>query len=73
MEKGGYDVVIAPYSEHASVEANQRDSAAEYIPVAQSEEEEKAARQSYSRVLMADRAEIKHYLKAIHKTLTGKA
>ena len=73
MKKGGYDVVIAPYGEHASVEASQGDSAAEYIPVALSKDEEKAARQSYSRVLVADRAEIKHYLKAIHKSLTSKA
>jgi hypothetical protein len=73
MKKGGYDVVIAPYGEHASVEASQRDSAAEYIPVALSQDEETAARQSYSRVLVADRAEIKHYLKAIHKSLTNKA
>ena len=73
MEKGGYDVVIAPYSEHASVEANQRGSKAEFIPVALSAEEEKVARQSYKRVLVADHAEIKHYLKAIHKSLTGKA
>lgn len=73
MEKGGYDVVIAPYREHASVEANQRGSGAQYIPVALSEEEAKAARQSYKRVLVADQAEIKHYLKAIHKSLKSKA
>jgi hypothetical protein len=73
MEKGGYDVVIASYRDRASVEANQRGSGAEYIPVALNEDEEKVARQSYSRVLVADRAEIKHYLKAIHKSLTSKA
>lgn len=73
MKKGGYDVVIAPYSEHSAVEAHQQDSGAEYIPVAQSEEEEDTARQSYSRVMAADRAEIKHYLKTIHKSLKSKA
>jgi len=73
MGKGGYDVVIAPYSEHSAVEANQSDSGAEYIPVAQNDEEEKAARQSYGSVLVADQAEIKHYLKTIHKLLKGKA
>jgi hypothetical protein len=74
MEKGGYDVVIAPYRDHASVEAiQQQGPGAEYIPVALNEEEEKAARQSYKRVLVADQAEIKHFLKAIHKSLTGKA
>jgi len=73
MEKGSYDVVIAPYRDHASVEANQRGSGAEYIPIALSEEEAETARQSYNRVLVADQAEIKHYLKAIHKSLTKKA
>jgi predicted dinucleotide-binding enzyme len=73
MEKGGYDVVIAPYSEHEAVEARQADSGAEFIPVALSEEEEEAAKQSYNRVLVADKDEIKHYLKAIHKSLKSKA
>jgi len=73
MDKGGYDVVIAEYSEHATVEANQQGSGAEYIPVALNAEEAKAARQSYNRVLVADQAEIKHYLKAIHKSLKSKA
>jgi hypothetical protein len=42
------------------------------IPVAESEEEEQAAKQAYDRVLLADQAEIKHYLKAIHKSLKSK-
>jgi len=73
MEKGGYDVVIAPYSEHVAVEARQGGSGVEFIPVAESPEEEKAAKQSYDRVLVANDAEIKHYLKAIHKALKSKA
>jgi len=73
MDKGGYDVVIAAYSDHAVVEANQEDSGTEFIPVAGSKEEQNAAKQSYDRVLLADQAEIKHYLKAIHKSLKGKA
>jgi menaquinone-dependent protoporphyrinogen IX oxidase len=72
MEKGGYDVVIAAYSDHAVVEANQEGSGAEFIPVAVSEEEEEVARRSYDRVLVADQAEVKHYLKAIHKSLKSK-
>jgi hypothetical protein len=72
MEKGGYDVVIAAYSDHAVVEANQEGSGAEFIPVAVSEEEEQVARRSYDRVLVADQAEVKHYLKAIHKSLKSK-
>jgi hypothetical protein len=72
MGRGGYDVVIAAYSDHAMVEANQEGSGTEFIPVAESEEEEQAAKQAYDRVLLADQAEIKHYLKAIHKSLKSK-
>lgn len=72
MGKGGYDVVIAAYSDHAVVEANQEGSGTQFIPVALSEEEEQAAKQSYDRVLLADQAEVKHYLKAIHKSLKSK-
>jgi hypothetical protein len=73
MDRGGYDVVIAAYSDHAMVEANQEGSGTEFIPVAVSEEEKQAAKRAYDRVLLADQAEIKHYLKAIHKTLKSKA
>jgi len=69
MEKGGYDVVIAAYSDHAVVEANQEGSGTEFIPIAMNKEEQNAAKRSYDRVLLADQAEIKHYLKAIHKSL----
>ena len=72
MGKGGYDVVIAAYSDHAVVEANQEGSGTEFIPVAESEEEEQAAKRAYDRVLLADKAEVKHYLKAIHKLLKSK-
>lgn len=71
--KGGYDVVIAAYSEHAVVEASNKDSRTEYIPVALSKEEMTAAKRSYNRVLDADKSEIKDYLKAIHKSLKRKA
>lgn len=47
-------------------------SGAEFIPVAVSREEEQAAKISYDRVLLADRSEIMHYLKAIHKSLKSK-
>jgi len=72
MDKGGYDIVIAAYSDHAVVEANQEDSGTEFIPVAVSKEEEQAAKPVYDRVLLADQAEIKDYLKAIHKSLKSK-
>ena len=72
MDRGGYDVVIAAYSDHAMVEANQEGSGTEFIPVAVSEEEKQAAKRAYDRVLLADQAEVKHYLKAIHKSLKSK-
>ncbi|HSG97759.1 MAG TPA: ABC transporter substrate-binding protein [Woeseiaceae bacterium] len=71
--KGDYDVVIAAYSDHAVVEANQKGSGTEFIPVAETREEEQAAKRVYDHVLLADQAEIKHYLKAIHKSLKSKA
>ena len=76
LEKGGYDVVIAPYSDHETVESSTsqaKASTASFIPVATSAEEEKMAKQSYARVMAANRDEIKHYLKAIHRTLKSKA
>ncbi|NND55931.1 MAG: hypothetical protein HKN57_01650 [Xanthomonadales bacterium] len=53
------------YSDHAVVEANQEGSGTEFIPVAESKEEQNAAKRSYDRVLLADQAEINRYLKAI--------
>lgn len=76
MEKGGYDVVIAAYSEHEAVESSVGKAtsvAATFLPVALNDEEEELAKQSYDKVMMADKDEIKHYLKAIHKTLKSKA
>lgn len=74
MGKGGYDVVIAAYADHDAVESTaQGSSATTYLPVALSKEEAKVAEQSYGEVLVADRDEIKDYLKAIHKTLKAKA
>jgi len=72
LEKGGYDVVIAPYSDHQSVESTTgatTNSDAVYLPVALSKEEEKQAEKSYAQVMNAEKDEIKHYLRAIHKTL----
>lgn len=76
LQKGGYDVVIAPYSEHEIVESsanNSQSTTATFLPVALSSDEEEIANQTYSKVMMADKDEIKHYLKAIHKTLKSKA
>ena len=75
LGSGGYDVVIAPYSEHEQVESGSKVPGAEkttYLPVAVNDDEEKVAEQSYSKVMLADNDDIKNYLRAIHKTLKGK-
>ncbi len=74
LAKGGYDVVIAAYSEHEAVESGTAiTSNTTYLPVALNGEEVKLAKKSYNRVMMAEKDGIKHYLKAIHKTLKSKA
>lgn len=75
LSSGNYDVVIASYSEHDKVEATTArasSSHATYLPVAMDAQQESLAKQSYERVMVADQDEIKHYLKAIHKTLKSK-
>lgn len=75
LATGDYDVVIAPYSEHEAVESGTSKltaSNATFLPVASNREEEKLAKQSYDRVMLAEKDEIKHFLKAIHKTLKSK-
>jgi len=75
LETGNYDVVIAPYSDHAAVESSSEAAGSAnttYLPVALNGDEKQMASQSYSKVMMADHDEIKHYLKAIHKTLKNK-
>lgn len=75
MGSGNYDVVIGSYGDHDAIESTVTNSAAgtKYLPVALSKQEVDAAEQSYDEVMLADRDEIKDYLKAIHKTLKAKA
>jgi len=76
LQSGDYDVVIASYSEHEAVEASTSGNTASqttYLPVALDSQEETLAKQDYERVMIAEQDEIKHYLKAIHKTLKSKA
>lgn len=74
LEKGGYDVVIAPYSERHAVESTSGANAnPSFLPIAMNSEEEQQAKQSYRRVMLPAKHEIKHYLKAIHKTLKSRA
>lgn len=73
LKSGDYDVVIAPYSDHGAVEANATGSSGTaYLPVALTTDEAEVANEDYSRVMVAEQHEIKHYLKAIHKTLKEK-
>ena len=72
LKSGSYDVVIAPYRDHTTVESSQNAAVSvdtAYLPVALNKEEKKVADLDYSTVMLADRDEIKHYLKAIHKSL----
>ncbi len=72
MSQGQFDVVIAAYSDHNAIESTSA-TGTTYLPVALNKEEAKVAEQSYDYVMVADRDEIKNYLKAIHKTLKAKA
>ena len=75
LGSGNYDVVIAPYSEHMAVESGSEvagSTTTTFLPVALNEDEEDIASRSYSNVMVAEKDEIKHYLKAIHKTLKSK-
>lgn len=75
MGMGRYDVVIGAYSEHDAIESmvSSNVSGATYLPVVDTEVEAKSMERNYSQVMIASRDEIKHYLKAIHKTLKSKA
>ena len=64
---GAYDVVIAAYSHESSVASNVGD--ATFLPVALTKDEEQQALVEYERVMLAEKDEIKHYLRAIHQTL----
>lgn len=70
LQSGSYDVVIAAYSDHTAVESSAGSTA--FLPVAMDEQEAEVAKAAYGKVLVADKDELKHYLKAIHKTLKSK-
>ena len=71
LGSGAYDVVIAAYADRSSVvpSASAASDAPTFLPVAQTEDEEMQARNEHERVMLAEKDEIKHYLKAIHQTL----
>jgi len=69
LERGGYDVVIAPFSARNTIEQTSISANAAYLPVAMNDEEERLARQSYERVMVPRKHELKHYLREIHRVL----
>lgn len=75
LESGSYDVVIAPFSERTTIESATTGGAdnTSFLPVALTKEDEKLAKQSYDRVMVPEKHEIKHYLKAIHIALRNRA
>ena len=71
-----YDVVIAPFSDHDAIQASANASGNKktaFLPVAHDRQEAEIAHQTYAKVMVADRDESKHYLKAIHKALKEKS
>ena len=68
---GAYDVVIAAYSDQSTIESTTSVTADApiFLPVALDSDEEAQARMEYERVMLAEKHEIKHYLKAIHQVL----
>lgn len=71
LNKGTYDIVIAPYSEHVAIEATPGRSA--FLPIAVNDEDERLAKSSYKQVMLPGKHEVKHYLKAIHLSLKSSA
>lgn len=64
-----YDVVIARFSDRGAVGAGAAGTATTFLPVAMNKAESQLAGAQYPKVMVADRDEIKHYLKAIHRVL----
>ena len=48
-------------------------SATSFLPVVMSGDEEQQARESYERVMVPEKHELKHYLKEIHRALKNNA
>ena len=64
-----YDVIIARYADHEAVEKSHHEADTMFLPVAATRAEAARVEQHYDRVMIADRHELKHYLKAIHLVL----
>ena len=65
LNKGGYDVVIAPFSSRSNIDT----TSATYLPiVASGTSEQNEAKGLYKRSVTSD-GDVKEYLKAIHRAL----
>lgn len=73
LKTNQYDVIIASYRDHITVDDQSAASNARFLPVAQNTDEQSLAVDRYGNALLADRDELKHYLKAIHQALKSKA
>ena len=69
LSRGEYDVVIAPYNDRSTVELSNTGARVDFLPVALNKSEAEIAQREYAKVMVADRDEIKHYLRAIHESL----
>ncbi|MEM7281456.1 MAG: hypothetical protein AAF438_07490 [Pseudomonadota bacterium] len=66
LGKGGYDVIIAPFSERQKVERS--DSETSFLPITHDDTEASQVKDLYKRSVGSDDS-VKKYLKAIHRTL----
>ena len=71
LSSGSYDVVIASLAERNAVEASSGNTT--YLPVVDTKDQVKMVEGDYAKIMVADRDEIKHYLKAIHNTLKARS
>ena len=74
LSQGGYEIVLAPFTDREAVEAHTASAAsnASYVPVTLEASEEALAKQMYERSV-ASSDSINAFLKVIHRTLKGRA
>lgn len=70
LDKGEYEVLILPYDELRAMDTN---PGVPVVPIVNSGADAKLAKQSYGSVVIQDKHELKHYLKAIHIALRSNA
>lgn len=73
IDSGRFDVVIAPYTEHGTIESSAGSSAIDFLPIALNREDAREAKATYGTVMLPEKHELKHYMKAIHVALKRRA